>query len=357
MSRMICKFRKFYASEWHFLEKKVFCGRIYGQKALILHKTTYKPMILIADSGSTKTAWCLCSSEGDEGGQQLSTHYLYIYTQGINPFQQTEEEICCVLEHELMEQIGCRCHDGDVISAIYFYGAGCTKAKSPVVASALRRVVAADARISVESDMLGAARGLCGKTPGVVGILGTGSNSCLYDGEEIVANVSPLGYILGDEGSGAYIGKRLVGDVLKKQMAEEVCQMFFDETHETQESIVQKVYREPLPNRFLASLSQFCARHREREEVRDFLSSCFAEFFDRNIRNYRNNQYGIDADTVHLVGSIAYYYKAEIADAAERCGFKIGNVLQNPLEGLVAYHKDAPSLTLPPNGEGNRAGC
>lgn len=311
-------------------------------------------MILIADSGSTKTAWWMGNFNGnfnDNGNEKVNFYDnersggagddrptgTYIQTQGINPFQQTEEEVCGVLSHELMPKITETLGSGPNISAIYFYGAGCTKEKAPIVASALRKVVSADARISVESDMLGAARGLCGDKPGIVGILGTGSNSCLYDGHDIVANVSPLGYILGDEGSGAYIGKRLVGDVLKKQLPDDVCRMFSEETHEDAASIIQKVYRTPLPNRFLASLSPFCARHRDIPAIKSLLIDCFVQYFRRNIDNY--NTEGDRA--VHLVGSIAYYYKNEIAEAANQCGYSLGNVLQAPLEGLVKYHNSS----------------
>lgn len=286
-------------------------------------------MILIADSGSTKTAWCLC--QGD-------THY-YIYTQGINPFQQDEETICSVLTGELIPALAGHYGDGGELESVFFYGAGCTKEKAPIVASALRKTVAPLARISVESDMLGASRGLCGRTPGVVCILGTGSNSCYYNGRDNIANVSPLGYILGDEGSGAYIGKRLVGDVLKRQLPPHLCEAFFEETHETQVTIIQKVYREPMPNRFLASLSPFCVRHRNDEAMHAFLVDCFTQFFRRNIDQYPSLVEDGNFSVVHCVGSIAYYYKAELEEAASMCGYRIGEVLQTPLEGLVEYHK------------------
>lgn len=290
-------------------------------------------MILIADSGSTKTAWCLC-----EGNERT-----YIPTQGINPFQQSEKEICSVLSNELFPQIenshlASIAHNQEELTDIFFYGAGCTKEKSPIVASALRSTISSSARIVVESDMLGAARGLCGRQPGIVCILGTGSNSCYYSGREIIANVSPLGYILGDEGSGAYIGKRLVGDILKKQLPEDICNLFFEETHETQATIIQKVYREPLPNRFLASLSPFCARHRENTAIHALILDCFKQFFKRNIDAYKALVPNGEHDKVHFIGSIAHYYRNELAEAASVCGYKVGNILQAPLEGLTEYH-------------------
>lgn len=323
-------------------------------------------MILIADSGSTKTAWCLLNGD---------TTPVYFHSKGINPYQQTEEEIAASLREEVLPQILKTSPMGEgmaspslrlegtldgTLSSIYFYGAGCTPEKSPIVASALKKTLLTKASplnsalhtslcavsskaspmgggmegaVFVHSDMLGAARALCGNESGIVAILGTGSNSCLYNGSDIVANVFPLGFILGDEGSGAYIGKRLVGDVLKRQLPDHVCQMFFDETGETAASIIQNTYREPLPNRFLASLSPFCARHIAEESVHALLLDCFSQFFRRNILAY-----GTENRIVHLVGSVAYYYKDVIAEAASLFGYEIGSVLQSPIEGLVRFH-------------------
>lgn len=237
-----------------------------------------------------------------------------------------------------MQEMRERGVDTNGIDSIHFYGAGCTKEKSPIVANALRRVVSASARINVESDMLGASRGLCGRQPGIVCILGTGSNSCYYNGRDNIANVSPLGFILGDEGSGAYIGKRLVGDVLKSQLPKHVCNMFLEETHESQASIIQKVYREAMPNRYLASLSPFCARHRDEASVHELLIDCFTQFFKRNIDQYASIVGEGDFSTVHFIGSIAHYYEPELKEAAKKCGYKVGNIGQSPLEGLIEYH-------------------
>ena len=281
-------------------------------------------MILIADSGSTKTAWCLV-----EDPQHI------IYTQGINPFQQNEEEICTVLQHELFPSLPT--HDLQ-LSAIHFYGAGCTPEKAPIVACALRQVISTTATIHVESDMLGAARSVCQRQPGIVCILGTGSNSCYYDGRTLHAGNPALGYILGDEGSGAYIGKRLVGDILKKQLPEDIQRLFFEETHETQANIIQRVYRTPLPNRYLASLSPFCARHREHPAIHAFLLDCFGQFF---LRNMQSSQWNKEATKLPIgfVGSIAHYYSSELAEAAQQYGYTMGNIVQSPLEGLVQYHQ------------------
>lgn len=277
-------------------------------------------MNLICDSGSTKSAWCLING----------TDIHYYNTQGINPFQQAAEEIAAILHRELLPQLPVDVH----IDTVRFYGAGCTTEKSHIVAEAIRSIVGADAKIEVQSDLLGAAIALCRHQSGIVCILGTGSNSAYYDGNNLTSCIPALGYILGDEGSGAYIGKRLVGDILKHQFSEDVRNLFFEETHETQASIIQKTYREPLANRYLASLSPFCARHRELPEIHDFIIDCFNQFLKRNIIPM-TKALGIGSRTIHFTGSIAYFYKNEIAEACKAQGFELGNVLQAPIEGLV----------------------
>ena len=286
-------------------------------------------MIIIADSGSTKTDWCVVD------GQNVKL----FTTKGVNPYHLDEHQIITIINNEFCQQLlEYDRHNGkkDVLNNIqdvFFYGAGCTAEKSHVVATAIRKTLNNRARIFVNSDMLGAAKGLCADKPGIVCILGTGSNSCYYNGSEIVDNVPPLGFILGDEGSGAYIGKRLVGNCLKKQFPDEVCNLFLKETNLTLQAIIQKVYREIMPNRFLAGLSTFCARHRDIKVVRDFIIDCFAQFFTRNV-----NLYNCPELSVSFVGSIAWYYKEELQEAAEMTGFKIGQVLKSPITGLLKYH-------------------
>ena len=286
-------------------------------------------MIVIADSGSTKTDWCVVN------GQDVK----WFTTKGINPYHLDEHQIINILKnefcHQLMEyakSIGVK-DVFDDIREIFFYGAGCTPEKSHIVATALRKTLNNNARLFVKSDMLGAAKGICADNPGVVCILGTGSNSCYYDGTDIVDNVPPLGFILGDEGSGAYIGKRLVGNCIKKQFPEDICSLFLTESNLTLQAIIQKVYRENMPNRFLAELSMFCARHKDIKVIHDFLVDCFVQFFMRNV-----NLYHCPEIPVFFVGSIAWFYREELAIAAEMTGFKIGNVIRSPLTGLLEYH-------------------
>lgn len=284
-------------------------------------------MILIADSGSTKTDWCLCNQ---------STVIQNIQTQGINPYHQTEEAIEEVLRTELLPQLEVQ---GSLLTAqgssltVIFYGSGCANETAcNRVKEAIAKVVPAD-DITIHSDLLGAARALCGHEEGIACVLGTGSNSCLYNGKEITANIPPLGYILGDEGSSAVLGRRLVGDCLKNQLPEAVRKEFLAEYKLTQEIILEKVYRQPLANRFLASLTPFLSKHKEVSEVHTLLVESFVDFFVRNVKQYRRPWLPI-----HFVGSIATAFSAELKEAAESLGMELGTTMQSPMEGLVRYH-------------------
>ena len=278
-------------------------------------------MILIADSGSSKTAWWI----GNEKARSFNDGQVFM-TPGINPYQMSQEQM-----ETVMGNVRCQMSDDAQCQSVRFYGAGCTAEKIPVVEAALHNVFEG-ASVHVCSDMLGAAHAVCGNDEGIVCILGTGSNSCLYDGHELKANVSPLGYILGDEGSGAYIGKRLVADCLKRQFSDGICELFLKETGLTPADIIQRTYREPQPNRFLASLSPFCFSHHDKEEMRLFLIDCFSEFFKRNVALYQCSEL-----PVHFVGSIAWQYENELREAAKQCGFRIGNILKEPLSGMVSH--------------------
>ena len=275
-------------------------------------------MKLIADSGATKTDWCYGSAD----------QHQIIQTQGINPFHQSAETISLILSEELIPQLASR----TLITHIFFYGAGCTPEKAKIVRTALQTFFP-QATICVESDLLGAARSLCGREQGIACILGTGSNSCEYDGEKITSNISPLGYILGDEGSGAVLGKRLVGDCLKHQLPEHICQAFLEETKFTPAEIIDKVYRQPQANRFLASLTPFPSRHREEPEIHALLVSCFNDFFLRNVMLYNYSYF-----PVHFTGSIAWYFQEEVKEAAEKLNIRTGKFIKCPIHGLIAYH-------------------
>ena len=276
-------------------------------------------MILIADSGSTKTDWCVI---------EKGAIHQRLYTKGMNPFFQTEEEMAIELATVLAPHLQ-NCE----IEVVYFYGAGCTPEKKSQVEDAIRTGLNMQGRVEVASDMLGAARGLCGHEAGIACILGTGSNSCFYDGKELIANVSPLGFILGDEGSGAVLGKLLVGSLLKNQLTPGLKEAFLNEYQLTPAEIIDRVYRQPFPNRFLASLSPFLANHLEDETIHALVLGAFRSFLVRNVKQYDYQQH-----TVHFIGSVAHYYRSVLTEAAEAENIRLGNVMQSPMEGLIKYH-------------------
>lgn len=278
-------------------------------------------MILIADSGSTKTDWCVV-----ENGVLVQQ----IFTKGTNPFFQSEEEISNEIATALLPEL-----KTDEFDAVYFYGAGCGfPDKIEIVHRAISKKLKVKGYVEVATDMLAAARGLCGREAGIACIMGTGSNSCYYDGENIVANVSPLGFILGDEGSGACLGKLMVGDLLKNQMTPELKEKFLKQFDLTPADIIDRVYRKPFPNRFLASLSPFLAQNINEPCVHELVLNSFKAFFKRNIMQYENYQ----NLKVNLIGSVAFYYKEVLAEAAEAMGIQLGTIIQSPMEGLIKYH-------------------
>ena len=283
-------------------------------------------MILIADSGSTKTDWYIT---GVEQARQVQTA-------GMNPYMQTFDSMVHIIQDDLLKLLGTsffeKVETDEAPLEVYFYGAGCTAEKIPLVESALKTVFS-NASIFVGSDLLGAARALCGDEKGIACILGTGSNSCLYDGCEIAENVSPLGFILGDEGSGAVLGKIFIGNCLKKQFADALCREFLGEYNLTVADIINKVYREPMPNRFLASFCPFIYKHRREPEIHQMLDEAFTAFFKRNVSLYRKKEL-----PVNFVGSVAYFYQDELKQVASREGYHVGTILRSPIEGLLRFH-------------------
>lgn len=281
-------------------------------------------MILIADSGSTKVHWCLLTASGQ---------YTDVYTDGINPLFQTSDAMRNSICNQLLPKISQLLWVG-TLTHVFFYGAGCTPEKKIFVQRAIESVFK-KAQVFVESDMLGAARGLLGRQSGVACILGTGSGSCYYNGENIEWNVPSLGYILGDEGSAAVLGKKLVGDLLKNQLGDDLKQAFFTEYETSMADIIEKVYRQPFPNRFLAKLSRFCADHIDDERIYALVYDHFVQFIRRNLLQYKTDT------PIGFVGSIAYYYRPILEKAMQAEGLPLGQILQDPIEGLKEYHKDA----------------
>lgn len=280
-------------------------------------------MKLIADSGSTKTDWRITN-----GG----TVVYELRGQGINPFQQTKETISDIVSRDVASRIP----DTDEIKEIYFYGAGCRDEMKPIIMDALKKHFNNVELIEINSDLMAAARALLGNREGIACILGTGSNSCIYDGHGITGNTPPLGYILGDEGSGAVLGKMFINALFKNMLPENVRKAFLDKTGLTMADIIDKVYRQPLANRFLASLSPFIRELSDNEGVRNIIIENFRNFFKRNIE-----QYGRQETEINAIGSIAFYYRKELAEAAEAENHTLGTVIKSPMDGLIQYHTQA----------------
>lgn len=276
-------------------------------------------MKLIADSGSTKTQWA--SVDPDCAGSPV-----LMTTPGLNPTLMSPSGFKAALAETLAPL------RNQPVDEVYFYGAGCTPDVVPDVEASLRAVTGAEC-VEVASDMLGAARGLCGDTPGIVAILGTGSNSCYYDGERIVANTPPLGFILGDEGSGARLGVALVNGVLKGYLSESVCRAFHETTGLGKAEVIERVYRQSAPNAFLASLVPFIADNMTDDSIVSMVRNEFHLFFERNILH----AYPVDYP-VNFVGSIAAVFEPIVRAVAHDAGLETGRVVRHPLPLIVEYH-------------------
>ena len=233
-----------------------------------------------------------------------------------------------MIETELLPKMG------DIYpEEIYFYGSGCREDKVEMMCSILGRAFPHCARIEAQGDLLAAARAVCGENEGIACIMGTGANSCLYDGKRVVENTPPLGYILGDEGSGAVLGKLFVNALFKGQLPESLKDEWLAETGLSLNIIINKVYREPLANRFLASTSKFIRQHLEVKQLEEMVVDNFREHFRRNV-----NRYGRKDLPVGAIGSVAYYYREQLEKAAMAEGYSLGKVMRSPMDGLMRYH-------------------
>ena len=276
-------------------------------------------MMLIADSGSTKTSWGLVNTKN--GSVETCQ------TSGINPLYQDEATIYRLLQQEFLTKF-----PDNVI--VFFYGAGCINPQvNNSVVRALNRFFH-PSRSYVDTDLMAAARSLCQKNEGIACILGTGSNSCYYNGREIVRHVSPLGYMLGDEGSGAVIGRKFMADLLKDQLPAHLGTRFFSAYPLTPHQIIEQVYKKPFPNRFLAQFTRFIHNNLHEKVLSDLVRNSFEEFFVRNIRQYPEAH----QMPVHFTGSIAFHFEDLLRESAELQGFKVGLVTESPLTGLIRFH-------------------
>ncbi len=297
-------------------------------------------MILIADSGSTKTDWKLlyCASP--------ISHYDVVAafrTQGVTPIHQSSADIRRILEQELLHELstfprGALFQSGGLATSpfeklqVFFYGSGCTPAHVPMMERLLSEVLSTQS-VEVHSDLMAAARALCGRQPGIACILGTGANSCLYDGKDIVQNTPALGYILGDEGSGSVLGRLFLNAIFKDPSLAAVRDDFLETQKLTMADVINRVYREPMANRFLATTSLYIAEHIDNPLLHRLVVDNFRSFFRCNIKPYRR----LDLP-VSFVGSMAHLYRPQLEEAAAAEGFQLGNIVQSPLEGLVEYH-------------------
>jgi glucosamine kinase len=281
---------------------------------------------LIADSGSSKTDWRLISSDGSI--QQARTI-------GLNPFYQNQDSIEAELRTNLLP------HITNDIAEIYFYGTGCTGQEAcGMVRAALQSVFATATTIEVESDMLGAARGLCGHEVGIACILGTGANNCLYDGQNIMAQIPSLGFWLGDEGSGAYLGKTLVTKYLHQELPEELSEKFTKRYAITRLDVLDNAYKKPFPNRYFAGFSKFLFDNRHHPVAYQMVYDAFEVFFDKYICKHPDCQ----RYKVHFTGSIAFYYNDILRRVASQKGITLRNVMETPIAGLTLYHQQKTTL-------------
>lgn len=275
--------------------------------------------ILIADSGATKADWYLV-----ENGEILH----FFSSKGISPVFQSQQEIAEELRESVIQEF-----IKWEIEVIYFYGSGCTAENIPTVWNALNQSFVTD-NIKVYSDIIAVAHSLCGNKAGIACILGTGSNSCEWNGKAIVKQISPLGFILGDEGSGAYMGKKLLGDALKNRLSERIKEKLLKEYELTPGKIIDKVYREPYPSRFLASFSPFIKENILDDSIRSIVKESFNQFFERNVMQYNYNKYN-----VNFAGSIAWHYSELLHETAKSKAINIGKIIKSPIDGLIEYYK------------------
>lgn len=274
-------------------------------------------MKLIADSGSTKTEWILFNDKTK-----------IINTIGLNPVFVDKQTIIDTLTKSELNTIK------ENITEIHFFGAGCSSVERKQIIENPLAEFFANAKINIESDLLGAGIAMFGANKGIVGILGTGSNTGLYKSESIIKNVSSLGYILGDEGSGAHIGKAFIKAYLDKELPLVIASAFNKKYNLSLNDIISKVYKEPFPNRFLASFMPFIHSFKSDDFIKALLENCFTEFFQKTILKYEN----YTEHEVCLVGSVAHFFNEEIISSAKTMNIQISKIEKNPSDGLIKFY-------------------
>jgi N-acetylglucosamine kinase-like BadF-type ATPase len=279
-------------------------------------------MILVADSGSTKTDWACINEAG---------YVKYYESDGFNPYYKTGEDLKHLLDKDLLPVI-----DNEyAVKEVYFYGSGCSTPKKQMVVEEAINWAFPNARVDADHDLLGAARALLGRNEGIACILGTGSNSCYYDGRKIVENVPSIGYLFGDEGSGTYLGKLFITAYLQNKFPEDLKEIFEKRHNVSLESILDAVYNQGRPNVFLASFSRFILQHVSHDFLRQLVLRSFDDFFREQVSKYAKYK---DVE-IQFTGSIAHAYEAFLLEVAAKYGVTVGKIHQKPIEGLVAFHK------------------
>lgn len=276
-------------------------------------------MILVADSGSTKCDWILANNIGTRENFQ---------TIGFNPVYVSSEEIASAIESNPLGE------RRSAVSKVFFYGAGCSSPEfQDIVAQGIKQVFT-EAQVHVSHDLDGAAYATCEGKPGISCILGTGSNACYFDGKNVSQERPSLGYILGDEGSGAYFGKILVTKFLYKQLPADIHELFSNKYSISKAQIIDSVYRKPRPNTFLASFMGFFGENKNHPFVQETVAKGLHEFLETHVCCLKDYQ----TLPCHFVGSVAFYFHDILKQEAQKLGIQVGNVLQKPIDGLVEYH-------------------
>ena len=278
-------------------------------------------MILIADSGATKIEWRLIAADGTI--KQASS-------EGYNPYVQEDDDLRRGVKEHVLEVV-----NGHTIEQLAFYGAGCgSPEKNKHVASILAPFFP-KATIEVNNDLLAAARALCGNEPGIACILGTGSNSCFYNGHEISAQVPSLGYVLGDEGSGANMGRKLLKAAARKRLPSALQEAFDKRFGLKEDDVLENVYKQRYPSRFLASFMKFLMHHINEPYVYALIYDSFTEFFEEIIKSYKD----YEKYPVHFTGSVSFYYGNILRQVANDQGVTVKNIIEGPIAGLTLYHQ------------------
>jgi N-acetylglucosamine kinase-like BadF-type ATPase len=274
---------------------------------------------LIADSGATKCEWCLITN-----GKKKTIH-----TQGISPYFLDESQIIEILNKSLIPKL-----KEQVIDEVFFYGTGLSNANNALIVKKALKSLFKKAKIQIETDLTAAARALCGKKKGIACILGTGSNSCYYDGKKMQKNSPGIGYILGDEGSGAYLGKKVIQHFLYNTFDEEIMARFEKQFKTTPVEILETVYKQPLANRYLASFAIFLAENRGHYMIENIIEDGLNDFFFTHIYKYKESW----TYPINFIGSIAFGFKDVLQDLCKTYELELGRVLKTPMKGLIEYH-------------------